>query len=238
MSLYDRNRQRDRVSEGYFEEEQIQRSSSELSIFIKETYQLFAASLMAGAAGAYAGVGVAGAIAANYWLIAIPWLLFGVFGLNFLKRKPGINYIALFAFTFVGGMIIGPLLSHVLAFSNGTFLVASSFITTSVIVGALSIYAMNSQTDFSSWGKPLMIALVIVIIASLINMFFFQSPLMVVAISGITVMIFSALVLYDTQNIIQGAYETPIDGAIALYLDFLNIFVSLLQIFGILGGDD
>ena len=238
MSLYDRNRQRDYVSEGYFEEEQIQRSGSELSIFIKETYQLFAASLMAGAGGAYAGVGIAGVISENYWWFAIPWLLFGIFGLNIVKKIPIVNYIALFAFTFVGGMIIGPLLSHVLAFSNGTFLVASAFITTSVIVGALSIYAMNSQTDFSSWGKPLMIALVIVIIASLINMFVFQSPMMVVIISGITVMIFSALVLYDTQNIIRGEYETPIDGAIALYLDFLNIFIHLLQIFGILGGDD
>jgi len=46
------------------------------------------------------------------------------------------------------------------------------------------------------------------------------------------------LVIYDTQNIMKGAYETPIDGAIALYLDFLNIFTALLHLFGIFGGDD
>jgi modulator of FtsH protease len=46
------------------------------------------------------------------------------------------------------------------------------------------------------------------------------------------------MVTYDTQNIIKGAYETPIDGAIALYLDFLNIFTSLLHLFGIFGKDE
>ena len=51
-------------------------------------------------------------------------------------------------------------------------------------------------------------------------------------------MLFSVLVVYDTQNIIRGAYETAIDGAIALYLDFLNIFTALLQLFGIFGNNN
>jgi modulator of FtsH protease len=46
------------------------------------------------------------------------------------------------------------------------------------------------------------------------------------------------MVIYDTQNIMAGNYETPIDGAIALYLDFLNIFTALLQLFGIFGSSD
>jgi modulator of FtsH protease len=46
------------------------------------------------------------------------------------------------------------------------------------------------------------------------------------------------MVIFDTQNIIRGNYQTPIDGAIALYLDFLNIFISLLQIFGVLNSDE
>jgi modulator of FtsH protease len=52
------------------------------------------------------------------------------------------------------------------------------------------------------------------------------------------VVVFSILVIFDTQNIMNGAYQTPIDGAIALYLDFLNIFIALLQLFGIFGSDD
>jgi uncharacterized protein cj0236c len=50
--------------------------------------------------------------------------------------------------------------------------------------------------------------------------------------------LFSAYILYDTQNIIRGNYETPIEGAVALYLDFVNLFVSLLQILGIFSRDD
>ena len=46
------------------------------------------------------------------------------------------------------------------------------------------------------------------------------------------------MVVDDTQNIMNGMYETPIDGAIALYLDFLNIFTALLQLLGIFGNDD
>ena len=64
------------------------------------------------------------------------------------------------------------------------------------------------------------------------------NPILHVAIYGAVVILFSILVIYDTQNIIAGNYETPIDGAIALYLDFLNIFISLLQLFGIFGNDE
>ena len=78
---------------------------------------------------------------------------------------------------------------------------------------------------------------VVIIVFSVINMFM-GSPLMSIIISGAVVLLFSILVVYDTQNIIKGAYETPIDGAIALYLDFLNIFTALLHLFGIFRGDD
>lgn len=238
MGLYDRDYTKNHSNEGYYEEEVIERSQSEISAFIKTTYQLFAASLLAGAAGAYVGVGIAPIIAAYKWFILIPWLLFGIFGLNALKHKPGINLVALFAFTFVGGLILGPLMSHVLGFSNGGKLVSGAFISSAVLFGGLSLYAMNSKADFSSWGKPLMIALLITIVISLVNMFIFKSPLLHVGILAVLLLIFSALVLYDTQSIIRGEVETPIDGAIQLYLDFLNIFSIILQFFGILGGDD
>ncbi len=238
MGLYDREYVKDRTLESGTASVETRVQRSELAAFIKQTYQLFAASMLAGAAGSYVGVGAASFVAANYWFIAIPWLLFGFFGLNFLKDKPGVNLIALFAFTFVGGFLIGPLLSTVLHMKNGAVLVSSAFITTAVIFGALSVYAMNTDRDFSSWGKPLMIAFIIVIVASLINVFFLKSPILFVVIESIFLIIISAMVLYDTQNIIQGNYSSPIEGAIALYLDFLNMFITLLQMFGIFGNDE
>ncbi len=236
MALYDRDYVKNRTITT--ESHEVQREEGDLATLIKGTYQLFAATMVSGAAGAYVGIGVANVIAANYWWIAIPWMLFGMFGLMMVKDKTPINYIVLFAFTFVGGIIMAPLLSNVLGMSGGGALVANAFITTSVIFGALSIYAMNSKSDFSSLGKPLMIALVIVIIASLLNMFLFKSPIMhVIMLAGI-VLLMSGFVLYDTQNIIRGAYSTPIEGAFSLYLNFFNMFTAILQLFGIFGVDD
>ena len=82
-----------------------------------------------------------------------------------------------------------------------------------------------------------MIALLVIIGFSLLNLFL-GNPMLHIVISGAVVILFSILVIYDTQNIMQGAYETPIDGAIALYLDFLNIFTALLQLFGVFGSDE
>ena len=237
MGLYDREYVKNESLEGISAKPEV-KAKSALAAFIKQTYQLFAASMLAGAAGSYVGVGATAFVSQFYWFIAIPWLLFGFFGLNMLKDKPGINMIALFAFTFTGGFLIGPLLSTILHMANGASLVANAFITTAVIFGALSVYAMRSERDFSSWGKPLMIAFVIVIVASLINVFFLKNPILFVVIEGIFLIIISAMVLYDTQNIIRGNYSSPIEGAIALYLDFLNMFITLLQMFGILGSDE
>jgi modulator of FtsH protease len=122
--------------------------------------------------------------------------------------------------------------------NGGGVIVGNAFAMTSVIFGAMSFFAIKTTKDFTTYGKPLMIALVVIIVGSLLNMFFFKSPMMHILIQGAIVMLFSVLVVYDTQNIIRGAYETAIDGAIALYLDFLNLFTALLQLLGIFGSDE
>ena len=108
---------------------------------------------------------------------------------------------------------------------------------TAVVFGAMSFFAIRTTKDFTSYGKPLLIALLVVVGFSILNIFL-GNPMLQVIIAGAVVVLFSILVIYDTQNIMRGMYETPIEGAIALYLDFLNIFTALLQLFGIFGGDD
>lgn len=212
------------------------RSETQIISFVKETYKLFAASLMAGAVGAYVGVPMAGTIAANFFPLLI--LEIGLLiGLHFVKHKPGINLAVMFGFVFMTGLMLSPLLSHTLGMNGGGAIVGNAFAMTSLVFGAMSFYAVKTTKDFSGYGKPLMIALVVIIAFSIINIFL-GNPLMSIAISGAVVLLFSILVVYDTQNIIKGAYETPIDGAIALYLDFLNIFTSLLHLFGIFGSDE
>jgi len=230
MGLYDRDYAREDLS-AYG-----QRSEARIVSFVKETYKLFAASLMAGAVGAYVGVPLAATI--QSWFIPLIILEFALlFGLFAVKRKPGINLIVMFSFVFMTGLMTAPLLARTLGMSGGATIVGNAFAMTSVIVAGMSYFAIKTKADLTNYGKPLMIALFVIIGFSLINLFL-GSPLMAVIISAAVVFVFSIMVVYDTQNIMNGAYETPIDGAIALYLDFLNIFTALLQLLGIFGGDD
>ncbi|MCK4874766.1 MAG: Bax inhibitor-1/YccA family protein [Sulfurimonas sp.] len=232
MGLYDR----DYARGGTAAYSTSAKSDTQIVSFVKETYKLFAASMMAGAVGAYVGVPMAGTIAANFlplFILEIGLLI----GLHFVKHKPGINLMVMFGFVFMTGLMLAPLLSRTLGMSGGGTIIGNAFAMTSVIFGAMSFYAIKTTKDFSGYGKPLMIALVVIIVFSVINIFM-GSPLMSILISGAVVVLFSILVTYDTQNIIRGAYETPIDGAIALYLDFLNIFTALLHLLGIFRGDD
>jgi len=232
MGLYDRDYARE---SGYSFEAQ-SRPETQIVSFVKETYKLFAASMMAGAVGAYVGIPLADVIQANFiWLFILEIGL--LIGLHFVKNKPGVNLAVMFGFVFMTGITLAPLLARTLGMSGGGAVIGNAFAMTSVIFGAMSFFAIKTTKDFSGYGKPLMIALFVIIGFSLLNLFL-GNPLLQVIIAGAVVILFSILVVFDTQNIIRGAYQTPIDGAIALYLDFLNIFTALLQLFGIFGSDD
>ncbi len=233
MGLYDRDYAREQNSYTYGA---THRNEAQIVSFVKETYKLFAASMMAGAVGAYVGIPLAGAIHAMFWPLFI--LEIGLLiGLHFVKHKPGINLAVMFGFVFMTGLMLAPLLSHTLGLNGGAAIIGNAFAMTAVVFGAMSFYAIKTTKDFTGYGKPLMIALFVIIGFSILNIFL-GNPMLHVIISGAVVVLFSILVIYDTQNIMQGAYETPIDGAIALYLDFLNIFTALLQLFGIFGSED
>ena len=233
MSLYDRN-----YASSSEHEVAGEYSQSALSTFIKQTYQLFAASLLAASVGAYVGLysSLGVTVAGNYWLFVILELGLLV-GLMFAKRKAGLNLILLFAFTFVSGLTLTPILGRTFAMPGGAAIVAQAFTLTTVAFGGLSVFAMNTKRDFTTWGKMLFITLIVLLVAMLMNLFF-QSPIFQVALSCVAAVLFSAYILYDTQNIIRGNYETPIEGAVALYLDFVNLFVSLLRILGFINSND
>lgn len=240
MGLYDRDYNKSSVSQqfgygyGQAQEEQSGYAIDDINAFVKTTYKYFAASMLAGAAGAYAGLGAAAAIKSWFWGLVILEIAL-LIGLHFVRNKPGINAAVLFAFTFVTGLTLVPLLANILHMPGGAGIVANAFLMTSVAFGGLSLFAMNTTRDFSSMGKILFIALIVVIVGGIANIFL-HSPLLQLAIAGVSAILFSFFILYDTQNIIKGAYDSPISAAVALYLDFLNLFVSLLQILGIFGG--
>jgi len=228
MALYDRDYTS--TESGYAQE------GASVS-FMKQTYQLLAASMIAAAAGAYVTLPYAEMVMQYKWFIFGAELLVLFFGLSMSRGKPGLNLAMLFLFTFLTGVSLVPLLASLIGAGNGA-VIGNAFLMTSVLFGALSLFAINSKTDFSSWGKPLFITLIVIIIASLVNMFILQSPMMHVVITAGILLLFSIFTIYDTQNIANGAYDSPVDAAVSLYLDFLNIFTALLQLLGIFGSDD
>jgi len=236
MGLYDRDYVKNNTSaqdSGYAHVER--EESRDLSTFIKETYQLFAGSLLVGAAGAYVGMGMP-VIREYYWAFVI--LEFAlIFGIGFARRKPGLNLAMLFAFALVSGLTMSVMVGHFVSAGAGG-IVANALILTTVAFGGLSMFAMNTTRDFTSMGKFLFIALIVVVVASLLNVFWLHLSWMSVGISAVSAILFSAFILYDTQNIIQGNYGHPVDGALALYLDFINLFTSLLNLLGIFGNDE
>ncbi len=205
--------------------------------FLKKTYQLLAASMLAAAVGAYVTMPFAQAVFEYKWFIFGAELLVLFFGLGLSRGKPGLNILMLFIFTFLTGVSLVPLFASLIGMGKGS-VIGNAFLMTSVLFGALSLFAINSRTDFSSWGKPLFITLIVVIIASLVNIFFLKSPMIDVFITAGILLLFGIFTIYDTQNIANGAYDSPVDAAVSLYIDFLNMFTAILQLLGIFGSDE
>ena len=206
--------------------------------FLKATYQLFAGSLLAATAGAYIGLGIV-----NYIAGPMMWVLFAIeLGLIFfviprVKHTPGVNLAVLFAFTFITGLTTAPLLTSIFSMPGGASIVGQAFLMTSIAFGGISMFAMTTKKDFSFMGKFLFIALIIMIVAGISNIFI-QSSMMQLVIASVGALLFSAFILYDTQNIIKGNYDSPVEAALSLYLDFFNLFISLLQILGIMKNNE
>ncbi len=118
--------------------------------------------------------------------------------------------------------------------------IARVFFITSGVFGAMSLYGYTTKRDLTGWGSFLFMGLIGVIIASVVNIFLASSALMF-AISVIGVLVFVGLTAYDTQNIKNMYAESDssavsskkaIMGALRLYLDFINLFIMLLHLFG------
>lgn len=230
MSLYDRkiNSVVDSRADEHFGDRAIEQEFAGSRIaFIKQTYQLLTASLIAATGGAF--LGITYIKEASWTLLILEFAM--LFGLFFAKNKPNLALILLFGFTFVSGLTLGPVLNMYIGAGMGN-VITQAFLMTSVAFAGLTLFAFNTKRDFSAMGKMLFITLIVVVVASLANLFF-HSPILQLAIAGVGAILFSAFILYDTQNIIRGAYDSPVLAAVALYLDILNLFISLLQILGV-----
>ncbi|WRF73150.1 Bax inhibitor-1/YccA family protein [Helicobacter pylori] len=229
MALYDRANSRNAYAEDSVLRE------SELVGFVKTTYKFFAGSLLLATIGALLGLMNFQAVVQYKWVFFIAEIV-ALFGLMFSKSKPGLNLFMLFAFTSLSGVTLVPLLGMVIA-KAGLGAIWQALGMTTIVFGLMSVYALKTKNDLANMGKMLFIALIVVVVCSLINLFL-GSPMFQVVIAGASAILFSLYIAYDTQNIVKGMYDSPIDAAVSLYLDFLNVFISILQIIGIFSDRD
>ncbi|GAA9638869.1 hypothetical protein VN0759_12650 [Helicobacter pylori] len=229
MALYDRANSRNAYAENSLLYE------SDLVGFVKTTYKFFAGSLLLATIGALLGLMNFQVVVQYKWVFFIAEIA-ALFGLMFSKSKPGLNLFMLFAFTSLSGVTLVPLLGMVIA-KAGLGAIWQALGMTTIVFGLMSVYALKTKNDLANMGKMLFIALIVVLVCSLINLFL-GSPMFQVVIAGASAILFSLYIAYDTQNIVKGMYDSPIDAAVDLYLDFLNVFISILQIIGIFSDRD
>ena len=208
-------------------------STTDRLTFIKKVYSLLAMSMGTAAVGAYLGSGpLLLLVAPNMMLFFILQFALIIFA-SFASRRPGLNMVALFSFTTVSGLTLGPLLYQV-----GPSIAAEAFALTAITFAGLSLYVVYSKKDFSFMSGFLMTGLIVLVVGGLLNMFFIQSGMMHFVMSGASVLLFSGFILYDTSNILR-YYGTDeyVSATLALYLDILNLFIALLSILGIMSND-
>ena len=200
---------------------------------LRNTYWLLALSMLPTIAGAWVGMQLNFLAFFTASPIMAPLLMFGVmiaalFGVTALRNSAW-GVPALFGFTFIAGLMLAPILSIAVGFRNGGQLVGLAGGMTAAIFFAMAGLATVTKRDFSFLGKFLFVGLVILIVASLANLFF-QVPAVSLTISAVAVLIFSLYLLHDVSNIVRGGETNYITATLNLFLDVYNIFISLLNL--------
>jgi modulator of FtsH protease len=165
----------------------------------------------------------------------------GYFGLLFLTTKfsqSSLGIVFVFALTGFMGLTLGPILNTYLsALDNGYEIIATALGGTGVMFLGLSGYVLTTRKDFSFIGGFLMIGILVAFLAG-IGAFIFNIPALSLAVSAMFILLMSGLILYQTSEIIHGGETNYILATITLYIAIYNMFLSLLHILGVVGGND
>jgi FtsH-binding integral membrane protein len=215
------------------------RSASELNTAMAGVYKNMSLAVIVSMLVSY-WVGTTPALLEFFFTGWLKWVviflpLVAVFGIGIaINADPprGVAFGLLLGFAALMGLSFATIFA---VFQMGS--IVTAFMGAAVLFGVMSLYGYFTKQSLDSWGKYLIVALIAIIIASIINIFLGNSVFQMI-ISALAIVIFMGLTAYDTQKIREMlAVPDPngnaeITGALTLYLDFINIFLSLLQLFG------
>ena len=205
---------------------------------LRNTYMLTAIALVPMAVGAFFGAQMSFAFLATNPILGFFGFLIATYGLMFgiqANRNSGVGIVLMLLFTGLLGVMMGPLLQHVLHFSNGGALVAYAAFGTATVFAGMAAVGTAIKRPLAGMTKFLMIGGITLMIAMIANVFL-QIPLLALVISSMFILFSSLMILWQLNAIVTGGEDNYISATLTLVVSIYNIFVSLLQIFGVLGG--
>ncbi|HUT41308.1 MAG TPA: Bax inhibitor-1/YccA family protein [Gammaproteobacteria bacterium] len=201
---------------------------------LRNTYALLSMTLI------FSALCAGAAVALNMPPMGMIVTLVGYFGLLFLTTRfsnSGLGLLFVFALTGFMGLTLGPIISMYLSIPNGSQIVMTAMGGTGIIFLGLSGYVLTTRKDFSFIGGFLMVGILVAFLAGIASMFL-SMPGLSLAVSAMFVLLMSGLILYQTSEIIHGGETNYILATVTLFVSIYNLFLSLLQLLGALGGDD
>ena len=205
---------------------------------MRNTYWLLALSLLPTILGAWLGVatGITQALSGGLGLVVF---LGGAFGFMYVIEKTknsAAGVPALLGFTFFMGLMLSRMIGMILGFKNGSELIMTAMGGTAGVFFVMATLASVIKRDISGMGKWLFVGALVVMVGGIINVFVGSTAGMM-AISVAVIAIFSAYMLYDLKQILDGGETNYISATLALYLDLFNVFQAMLALLGIAGGE-
>ena len=213
-------------------------STEQRNKVLRNTYWLLALSLVPTVLGAWLGVatGITRSLSGGLGLIVF---LGGAFGFIYAIEKTknsATGVPVLLGFTFFMGLMLSRMIAMVLGFKNGPDLIMTAFGGTAGVFFVMASLSSVIKRDLSGMGKWLFVGAMAIVVGGVINVFVGSTAGMM-AISVAAIAVFSAYMLYDLKRIVDGGETNYISATLALYLDVINVFQSLLALLGIFGGE-
>ncbi|MFK7857741.1 MAG: Bax inhibitor-1 family protein [Granulosicoccus sp.] len=202
---------------------------------LRNTYALLSATLLFSGVMAVVSMAVAPppfvAMISTFGAIGILWLVLP----KFENSASGVGIV--FLVTGMLGFGLGPMLNYHAGMPNGGSLIATAMGGTGVIFLSLSAYVLTTRKSFDFLGGMVAVGMVVILGAILVSLFT-QSTMLHIGISSGMILLMSAMILFDTGRIVNGGETNYIRATVSMFLNIFLLFTNLLQLLGIMGGDD
>lgn len=206
---------------------------------LRNTYGLLGLSMVPTVIGAAVGSSMSFAFLAASPLMGSLAIMAVFYGLVFAiqaNRNNALGVPLMLGFTFLMGVLLGPLLQYALKFANGSQLIMVAGGATAVVFAVMAGIATTTKRDLSGMGKFLTVGAIVLMVAVVANLFL-QLPAMHLAIAAAFALFSSLMILWEVKNVVDGGETSYISAALGIYISIYNLFTSLLQLLLAFAGD-